>query len=113
MIRTLQAVGVAAAAVLAFGAPASAAEPTRTAVEVRYGDLNLATEKGATTLLRRIDRAAREACGLDPWQRGFVRAGQRACYAEAVGKAVGRVDAPMVTQVYAAREGRRAVFASR
>lgn len=41
-------------------APASAEQ-----IAVPYSDLNLASEKGRNLLERRIDRAAREVCGVD------------------------------------------------
>lgn len=75
----------AAAAVLgaatAFAAPAAAETPT--SVAVKYSDLDLATSAGQARLERRIDSAARSACGM-----GEIRTGrftpttaQRQCYA--------------------------------
>jgi UrcA family protein len=43
-------------------APAQSVEPGDS-VAVRFGDLDLKTDKGIATLKRRIDRAATQACG--------------------------------------------------
>jgi UrcA family protein len=113
MIRTFQALSVAALAFAAVAAPATAAETQRTAVEVHYADLNLNSEAGAATLIRRLDVAAKQVCGLDSRQRGFVRRQQRACHEQTLSKAIVGVDAPLVTQMFAGEQGRRQVFAAR
>jgi UrcA family protein len=68
-------------AVTVLAAPAAAGA----SVGVKYSDLDLSTRAGQQKLERRIDSAAREACGM-----GEVRTGrftpstaQRQCYAEA------------------------------
>ncbi|PEQ12156.1 hypothetical protein B2G71_13530 [Novosphingobium sp. PC22D] len=58
MKQTLTA--LAAAAVTLSAAPAFAKD-----IAVSYADLNLASVEGQKTLERRIDRAAKKACGYD------------------------------------------------
>ena len=55
-------------------------------VQVRYGDLNLATVEGQKALERRIDRAARSACDYHQGTTGtrLPSAEGRACYAKAL-----------------------------
>lgn len=113
MTRMFQALAVTALAFAAATTPLAASEADRNAVEVRYADLNLGSEQGADVLLRRLDRAAKQVCGMDTSQRGFLRRQQRACYAETLNHAVAAIDAPMVTQIYAQRQGQRTVFAAR
>lgn len=63
MIRSLIS-AVAVAAALASAAPALAQV---TGLDVRYDDLNLATDQGAAALHDRVVAAAARACGpLDP-----------------------------------------------
>jgi len=50
-------------AALALGAPASAQMMEKASHEVRYGDLDLASDAGVAQLHRRIKFAARSVCG--------------------------------------------------
>lgn len=77
-------------------------------VPVAYGDLNLATEAGARTMLTRITNAAREACGGSPFfygdysmTPGLARKDFAACQTNAVNTAVKSLNAPQVMRVYA------------
>lgn len=54
---------IAAVALAVMAAPAAATDVT-TSVMVRYGDLDLSTRTGQERLERRLDRAARSACGM-------------------------------------------------
>ena len=62
---------------------------------VSYSDLNLETEAGANTLLRRIKFAARRVCGVNA--AGFMpmefRAQLHRCAEQATARAVADVDA--------------------
>ena len=82
MFKTTLALAVAGATLIA--APVMAEEQRRT-VGVDYGDLDLSTAEGAAELDRRIDRAAREACGLDerPTGSNMSSRSSRECYREA------------------------------
>lgn len=55
---------ILAAAVLGASVIATPAA-AETGVAVKYSDLDLSTERGQQALERRIDSAAREACGMD------------------------------------------------
>jgi UrcA family protein len=62
------------------GAPAAAQD-----FAVKYSDLNLQSAKGQKELERRIDKAAREYCGLDAPRSGtrMHSQGTRDCYRDA------------------------------
>ena len=70
--------------------------------QVAFDDLNLASESGARTLLVRINKAAKAACGPATRSPLLPReaAHQRACVTEAVDTAVRRVDLPTLTALY-------------
>lgn len=68
MQTTIAAIGSVAAtlALIALTPPTFAATPEQgNSIEVRYKDLDLRSADGKTELNRRIDRAARNVCGLD------------------------------------------------
>ena len=70
--------------------------------QVVFDDLNLSSESGARTLLVRINKAAKAACGpathspLLPREAAY----HRACVTDAVDAAVKRVDLPVLTALY-------------
>jgi len=65
--------------------PAAQAAETGRAVTVVHADLDLSTEEGKAELDRRIDHAAKEACGYNEAQVGtLIRTReQRTCYRQA------------------------------
>jgi UrcA family protein len=63
MSRALHIV-IASAAVLAFAAPAHAQSQTESRL-VTYGDLNVNSAAGADVLIRRIDQASEQICGVN------------------------------------------------
>jgi UrcA family protein len=67
--------------------------------QVVFDDLNLSSESGARTLLVRINKAAKAACGPSTHSPLLPReaAYQRACVTNAVDAAVRRVDLPVLT----------------
>jgi UrcA family protein len=75
---------LAAALAIAAATPAVAATQTSSAA-VRYTDLDLSTSAGQEQLDRRIDVAARAACGLDTVRTDTRVPSQsaRRCYEEA------------------------------
>lgn len=77
-------------------------------VEVKYSDLNLATEAGARTLYRRIATAARQVC---PRGEGSLISKldelSRTCIREAISRAVHEVNSPRLAEVAAADGARR------
>jgi UrcA family protein len=72
-------IAVSALAVVA-GTPAAARD-----FVVKYDDLNLQTAKGQKELERRIDRSAREYCGLDRQHVGtrIAQKSARNCFSDA------------------------------
>lgn len=89
-MQTANAAIASVAATLALCAmtpPAIAAAPAaENAREVRYSDLNLKSEEGRAELSRRIERAARAACGLDTLETGSrIRSqSKEKCYRDAL-----------------------------
>jgi len=90
---------------LLIGCLAATAQATTTATTetvrqtlVSYADLNLETEAGANTLLRRIKFAARRVCGVN--DAGLMamefRAQLHRCAEQATARAVADVDARTV-----------------
>lgn len=102
---------IAAGALLfAAGAvPAQAQEED--AMIVRLQGLDLQSEPGAEIALRRVKNAAVAFCGAPA--RRFVDKRVRACREEMMGKAVHKLDAPVVTALYETRQGTRTLLASR
>jgi UrcA family protein len=77
---------LAAAGAALFAAPAIAEDERETqTVGVQFADLNLATEDGRKELDKRIDHAARTACGMDERATGSNMADRtsRKCYRDA------------------------------
>lgn len=83
MIKTVTA-ALLSAAIFATPLVASAQDGSRT-TGVTYRDLDLATTEGRAELDRRIDNAARNACGMDEVVLGtrLPTSGQRRCYRDA------------------------------
>lgn len=80
-IRTLS-LALAAASALAIPAIASAAENQTQSVRIAYKDLDLTTEAGQKELDRRMDKAARDVCGMDEAVTGsrIATSESRECY---------------------------------
>lgn len=79
----MQSLGLAVA-IAVLAAPVAAKDEAPT-VGVRYGDLDLTSEAGQRQLDLRLERAAREVCGLDEKVTGsHLRSHHsRECYREA------------------------------
>lgn len=105
-------------AVMTFGLLTPAARATdmdTTSIVVRYGDLDLTHAADAHTLARRIDYAARRACGVHPrfhvdWPAARARLIEEfdSCRNEAVDGALAQLDAPEVRLAYERITARRA-----
>lgn len=105
---------VLAALLMPCVAEANASLTIRSQIIVRYGDLDLRTRTGAEAMLRRLDRAADDACGGDPalMMNGdhFVQALRpeyRNCHAGALRLAVAKLGQPLVSLAYRSREAIR------
>jgi len=83
------------------GVPDSSTAPQAV---VKYADLDLTSDAGATALLRRIEAAARQVCGnpreVQPLTRSMPI---RRCNTQAIEHAVTAIGAPKVTLAYRVR----------
>ncbi len=75
----------------------SAANSDSISVRVPYRDLNLATEAGATVMLRRIRSAATAICGPQPDDVVDYGAQYDACVKAIIDRSVASLNSPMVT----------------
>jgi UrcA family protein len=78
-------------------------------VAVPYADLNLAHIEGATALYTRLRAAARQVCAtLESRELERTRL-FNACVADALARAVAKVDQPLLSAYYRAEVGARSV----
>ena len=89
------------AAVLIALLASTAAHAQEDVMRVRIGDLNLQQEYGAKVALRRIKSAATSFCGGEVNTPLELSRSFRSCRQAMTGKAVGQLDAPLVTALYA------------
>lgn len=82
MIKTALFAAAAAIATIATAAPTLANEAIAKDVPVFYGDLDLASAKGQSTLSNRIHRAAKQACDFNRESR-LPSQSALACYKQA------------------------------
>jgi UrcA family protein len=105
MSRFVQVLFLCCAMTIATSVCADTLAPT--SVSVRSDDLDLASERGAARMLRRLERAADDVCGRAvaqhfPGQRDEYRA----CRAATLEAAVDQLGAPAVAALHAARHRR-------
>ncbi len=100
IIKSIASLRLAALAslVCAFGASPAWSDPLPS-VTVRYADLDLSTNAGATTLFHRIRGAAKGVCGT-PGTSIVEQMDWRGCVDSAVSNAVAAVNSPMLTAVF-------------
>ncbi len=100
----------AIAAVLSCNAHAtsSKSESKTVQVTVAYGDLNLDNLTDARVFFARLEKAAKRACGPKPFMQSRydvipegLKQTYKECRTRAVGDAVARLDAPLVSRAYA------------
>jgi UrcA family protein len=71
---------------------------------VKYADLDLTSDAGASALLRRIEAAARQVCGDPRVVQPLTRSTRiRHCNTQAIEHAVTAIGAPKVTLAYRVR----------
>jgi UrcA family protein len=72
---------------------------------VHYGDLSLGSEQDAKTMLQRIERAAKTACGGHATSSSYTGSVDHRtfeeCRATAIERAVKQLGAPVVTRIHA------------
>ena len=101
MTRTM--IFLASALALAvLATPANAAEARqRMAEPVTYADLDLSSEAGAATMLKRMRYAAREICDDTPRRRSLAQNTRtRQCVDGSLDRAVARLNEPAVTALH-------------
>ncbi|MEQ1617037.1 MAG: UrcA family protein [Terricaulis sp.] len=104
MTRLLSVLCFAAALTAAPGAFADPGTPP--AVTVRSQGLDLSSEAGARTVLRRIDQAADRVCGASiARQYPSTRRTFEACHRGTMARTVAQLGAPRVSEQYALRPG--------
>lgn len=74
--------------------------------QVQYGDLNLADLQGTEVLYRRIVLAAEKVCDSGDHRSVQALLRDRRCKELSVSRAVGSVNRPELTALYAAKTGR-------
>jgi UrcA family protein len=105
MIARILALGLMSAAAAVSQAKTAPLDEVPT-VSVHYQDLDLNTEKGALTLYKRIEGAAKAVC---PSSNGLDIRASRAvnhCVATAVSRAVSEVNSPQLAKLGALRSRR-------
>lgn len=107
MQRSL-AFAIAAAIAMSVSAPALARTPAApSTAAVQYADLNVNSEAGAETLLRRIRTAARDVCDVRPGHTSLtIRMSRRACVQETMNRTITELNMPMVTIAHLEHGGR-------
>ena len=104
--------GIVALVVIGFGASAPAVASPQSQLEeskisVSYADLNIQNAAGAKALYSRLQRAAESVCDVKSYYEfGSLPAASRLtkarqCYADALDKAVVRIDSDALTKIHA------------
>lgn len=97
------AVGAVFLAVGSMSGIAEAQTAAKPAAAVSYADLDLSTHDGARALLKRINVAAKEACGPAPVMSPLTPIAatlHERCITEAAARAVAEVNAPLVVALH-------------
>jgi UrcA family protein len=97
---------LALAIALPAAAQAASARDASTVVSVRYNDLNLSQRSDARVMMRRLDRAALEACNATGFSARAYREVVRrsACYRGGMDAAVASLNVPTVTALHHQRD---------
>ena len=92
--------------------PANAADLVGPDIAVRYGDLAIGTEQGASTLLKRIKGAAGRVCVRLDHGSLVSRNNVKTCNRKVTAAAVNKVNHPMLLAVYNSARGAAPPIAS-
>jgi UrcA family protein len=92
-----------ALATLAFGPltlARGATDPQHRTELVKFADLDVTSERGAARLFQRLNSAANHVCrDFRDWHQPLMRSQRLECENQAIGAAVGAIDAPAVTNI--------------
>ncbi len=98
-------IGVLTIALSAGTAFAEMSEKSMEAVAVSYAELDLSKPAGAEVLYDRLQRAAAKVCGVRERTSSLYYAAsfaeKKACYKDALTRAVAQVDAPLIQAKHA------------
>jgi UrcA family protein len=112
-VLAIVAVGFTAGAALAHTPNRTYGDSSLRKVVVRYSELDLTREQGARVLLGRIHQAALTVCGPEPSHLSIDEYQRyQACVVESTDATIQRVQAPLVTAIYA-RTPRPQLYAQR
>ena len=104
-LRNSVKVGVLAFALSSGAAFANLSDRDMEMVSVSYAELDISKPAGAEVLYDRLQRAAKEVCGLNvrPSSAFYAvnAADWKACYEVALSRAVAEIDAPLVKEQHA------------
>ena len=95
-------IALIAIGLLALSGASASAQPALDEVKVKisYAGLDINTESGARTLLKRIENAAGEVCGGEPSNRIDRFQKFRPCVKDVVQRTVSGINSPTLTAVY-------------
>ena len=86
-------------------ADGSEADRVQGSIAVSYAEFDLSKPEGASALYDRLQRAAAQVCGLHTRSvaltGGSSAAEKKACYEDALSRAVAQIDAPLVQAAHA------------
>lgn len=99
--RLIATIGTAIA--LGLAAPTFADGAVGPDIAVYYGDLAIEKEQGASSLLKRIENAARRVCARLDHGDLASRANARACISQVTDASVHKVNHPMLLAIYNSR----------
>ena len=91
--------GIFSAAVAATASAQSVDEDVPSRV-VKYAPASLVTDRGARLVYRRIVAAATEVCPADPGSPHFVSRPVERCRAQAISRAVQKIDNPRLAAIH-------------
>ena len=99
---------ITAAAIFAISAPAAASlgtdsELENSAIRVSYSDLNLDNAAGAQVLYSRLQRASKQACGVESYKNAGsigVKADMQRCYRDTLTSSVERIDSEELSKIH-------------
>ena len=99
---------ITAAAIFAISATAAASPGAdkgleNSAVRVSYADLNLANAAGAQTLYGRLQRASKEACGVESYKNAGsvgIKTDMQRCYRNTLTASVEKIDSEELTKIH-------------
>lgn len=99
---------ITAAAIFAISAPAAASLGTdksqeKNAVRVSYADLNLENAAGAQVLYSRLQRASKQACGVESYKNAGsigIKVDMQRCYRDTLAASVEKIDSEELTKIH-------------